>query len=521
MGEATQKKAVKTISIMAVIIFVAKFAGLLRETMIAAVYGKGEAADIINTSTQIPLLFFDMTLGVAILSTFVPVFNKRLEREGRERAMDFANNFITIVTLIAGAAALLGMIFSNPIVHIMAPGYDAAKVAQTGALLKILFPSIIFTTMAYVSVGFLQSFGEFTVPSLISLVSNMVMILYLAVFGNRYGLQGVIISMLIAWSLQFFIQIPSLAKKGFRYRFTLNFKDSGIKDAAKLALPVLISSWVNPICSIINMRFGSEMGDGIVSGLNWSYKIYIIMVGVFAYAITNFIFPKLSRLSASDDDGSGFAEATRVSIGWVVFIIGFVSALFLALANPIIKVVFEHGSFNASDASITGEALFFYSFGMVGYAMCEVLNKSFYAIEDGKTPMLSSIFGILVNFAAALLLVRVFNMQIGGLALASAISSVAIAAMLVIMINKRKPGVVTPHFIFNIVKTLIGAAAAFAAAKLIYIRVDELFANTFLLLLLKLCIASAPALVIYLITTFILKTDECASMRKFFGRGAR
>ena len=165
-------KAVRTIGLMAVIIFLAKFMGLFREMLIANLYGQGMESDILNSATQIPLLFFDMVLGVAILSTFVPIFNRYLQRDGKARAMAFASNFITAVGGIAVLAAGLGILFAEPLVQLMVPGYAEVpgKVEQTAALLKILFPSIAFTAIAYIAVGILQSFGEFTIPSLISVV---------------------------------------------------------------------------------------------------------------------------------------------------------------------------------------------------------------------------------------------------------------------------------------------------------------------------------------------------------------
>ena len=351
-------KAVRTIGLMAVIIFLAKFMGLFREMLIANLYGQGMESDILNSATQIPLLFFDMVLGVAILSTFVPIFNRYLQRDGKARAMAFASNFITAVGGIAVLAAGLGILFAEPLVHLMVPGYAEVpgKVEQTAALLKILFPSIAFTAIAYIAVGILQSFGEFTIPSLISVVSNGVMILYLLVFGNRLGLVGVAVSMLVAWALQLVIQLPWLKKFGFRYTPRFDIRDPGLKEAALLALPVLVSSWVQPLCNVINMAFGSSLGDGAVSALNWANKIYIIMVGVFAYAITNFIFPRLSRMG-TEEHAEGFAETTRTSVGWIIFIITLVSALFLALSEPIIKVVFERGAFTASSTAVTPSAL--------------------------------------------------------------------------------------------------------------------------------------------------------------------
>lgn len=512
-------KAVKSIGIMAVLILLAKFMGLLREMLVAGIYGQGYASDVINSATQIPLLFFDMVLGVAILSTFVPIYNKNLEQHGRAAADAFANNFITIVGSVAVFAAALGIVFSEPIVRLMVPGYAdvPGKVEETAGLLRILFPSIAFTAIAYVVVGILQSHGEFTIPSLISVVSNGVMIAYLIIFGNKLGLTGVAVSMLIAWALQLFFQIPWLLKTGYRYKPRWNFSDGTMKEVALLALPVLISSWVQPLCNVINMSFGSGLGDGAVSALNWANKIYIIMVGVFAYAITNFIFPRLSRLSAGDND-SAFAETTRVSVGWIIFIITIISALFLALSNPIIRVVFERGAFTADNTKITASALFFYSFGMVGYSICEVLNKSFYAIRDGKTPMFTSIFGVIVNIGCAALFVLGLGLGINGLALASAISSTAIALALLIMINKRRGGVVTKDFVLNAVKTLLCGLVAFVTAKLVYMAADRLPGAGMVMTIVKLCAAALPACIAYIALAWVLRVNELKTALGFVHR---
>lgn len=517
-GQNSGKKAVKTIGLMAVIILLAKFMGLFRETLVANIYGQGMESDILNTSTQIPLLFFDMVLGAAILSTFVPIFNKYLQEDGKAAAMSFANNFVTIVGSVAVAAALIGVVFAEPIVHIMTPGYAdvPGKLELTACLLRILFPSVAFTAVAYISVGILQSFGEFTIPSLISVVSNGVMILYLMLCGNRLGLTGVAVSMLIAWALQLLIQIPWLKKFGFSYRFRFDLKDKGIRSAAAMAVPVLISSWLQPLCSVINMSFGSGLGDGAVSALNWANKIYIIMVGVFAYAITNFIFPKLSRLGG-DNGNEGFVKITRMSVGWILFIIIPVSALFLALSPGVIRVVFERGAFTADSTAITAEALFYYSFGMAGYAVCEVLNKSFYAIQDGKTPMFTSAIGIAVNLAGAFLFTSVFKMGVGGLALAAAVSSLVIAVCLMIMINRRRRGIINKEFLINILKTVICGCGAFLTAKLIYPLTAAMGSGT-IITLVRLCIAALPAMAVYAAAAYLLRVTEIYGCIKFISK---
>lgn len=505
----SQKKAVWSIALMAVIILVAKFMGLLREILVAQIYGQGYESDVINTASQIPLLFFDMVLGVAILSTFVPIYNKHLEKSGKKAADYFANNFITIIGSISILVAVLGCIFAESLVKLMVPGYmdTIGKVEETARILRILFPSIAFTAIAYVAVGILQSGGEFTVPSLISVVSNGIMIVYLLVFGDKLGLVGVGVSMLIAWAAQLLFQIPWLVKHKFKYRPVINFKDGSMKEVACVALPVLVSSWVQPVCNVINMSLGSSMGDGAVSALNWANKIYIIMVGVFAYAITNFILPRLSRLNA-DDNHEEFAATTRLSLGWIVFIITYVMALFLALSTPIIKVVFERGQFTQEASAITASALLYYSFGMVGYSICEVLNKSFYAILDGKSPMYTSIFGVLVNIGCAALFVLCFDMDVKGLALASAISSTAIAIALMVMINKRRKGVINKEFIINIIKTFLCGFVSYVTARALYSALDGVIVGGTVITLIKLALSAGAAGIAYFGIAGALRVSE-------------
>ncbi len=509
MEKAEGKKAAGTVILMAFIILIAKFMGLLRETMVAGIYGQGMESDILNTATQIPLLFFDMVLGVAILSTFVPVFNKRLQAEGEASAFAFANAFLTMVLTIATVAVLLGIFLAKPLVLLMTPGYAAipGKVEQTAGLLRILFPSILFTASAYIAVGILQSYGQFTIPSLISVVSNGVMILYLILFGNRLGLVGVAVSMVIAWALQLLIQIPWLKKFGFSLKLSFR-KDPGLKEAAGIALPVLISSWVQPLCNVINMAFGSSLGDGAVSALNWGNKIYIIMVGVFAYAITNFIFPKLSRMG---EDEEGFATMTRQSLGWMLLVITLVSGLFLALAQPIIRVVFQRGAFTAESTKITATALFYYSIGMVGYGVCEVLNKSFYAISDGKTPMVVSMVGIGVNFVTAFILAGVCKMGVKGLALASAISSLVMGGCLMNQINRKRKGSVTLGFLWNFGKMLLAGTLASVTAYLLYGATASM-GDGMILTLVRLAVSALPACVVYVVAGWICQVEELRGM---------
>lgn len=198
---------------------------------------------------KIPLLFFDVIIGGVISAAFIPVFNEYLEKSTKARAIEFANRFINVILILTGLICVFGILFAPQLIDLITPGLGPDTKQLAIHLSNILFPMIIFTGLAFSFVGILQSFGEFNIPAIISLVSNGIMILYLLIFKDRFGVTGLAVAMLIGWAMQAAVQIPSLIKFQYKYKLDFHFKDEGLKKTALLAIPLLISTWVQPIGS--------------------------------------------------------------------------------------------------------------------------------------------------------------------------------------------------------------------------------------------------------------------------------
>lgn len=450
------KTAVKRVGFIAVATMLSKIMGMLRDIVLASEYGTNTMLDAYMSASRIPILFFDFTLGAAIISTFIPVFNKYLQKGERDRANYFANNFITIIVAISLAFAILGMLFSKQLVGIIAPGYTADVKQLTANLATIMMPSVIFTALAYSFVGILQSLDEFNIPAIISLVSNSAVIVYLIFFNKHFGVYGLAFAMLISWGLQALVQIPSLIKKKYIYRPKFNLKDEGMHEVLKLAVPILVSSWLQPICTTVNNIFASGMQSGSVSALDLANRLYIIIVGVFVFAITNYVFPKLAIVSEADN-GKEFAKIARTSLVSMFVIIMPIAVGMLLLSNEIITVVYARGEFDLNSVALTSSALFFYVIGMPAYGVNEILNKCFYARKDGKTPMISSVCGILGVVLLSLLFVNIFKMQVGGLALASSVSAYIVSVVLTIRMIRVNKETVNKQLILTVLKITISA----------------------------------------------------------------
>lgn len=408
----------KTALIMVVITLSAKLLGMLRDILLAASYGTTSAAVAYDTASRLPLIIFDFVIGGVITASFIPIFNEILVKKSKREALDFASSYVNIILIITTVITIIGVVFSGALVGLLAPDVPDDTASLAASLSRIMFPMIIFTGLAFSFVGFLQSFGNFLLPALISLVSNLVMVLYFLLFNETFGIFGLAFAMLIGWAVQAFIQLPATLKNGFRFTLKTDFRSPYIKKSFAMALPILISSWVQPFCNLINTRFSSSIEGGI-SAMGYANRLYLIIVGVFTFVATNLLFPYFSKAKA-EGDAAEEARLTRTSVRSLMLIILPITVGIWVLSEPIVTVIYQRGEFNALDAKMTAEALRFFSLGMPFYALNEVSTKKFFAEQKTLPPMLTALISIVFNFVFVLLLSG--KMGIGGIALSSALA---------------------------------------------------------------------------------------------------
>lgn len=433
-----KKNIIKTFSTVFILTFVAKVLGLLRDIVMANFYGTGMEATALFTALKIPTQIVDLVLSSAIVSTFVPVFNEVLKKEGKEKANSFANSFIHTIMLIATGISVVGMVFAPQIVKLLAGGFEPELYELTVKLITITFPMVIFTAMAFSFVGFLQSYGEFNVPAMISGVSNLVVILFLLIDRNRAGIHGVAVCMVIAWLLQVIIQLPWAKKFGYPFRFQIDWKNPNLKKVFLLAIPILISTAVLPVNNLISTRLASGMGESAIATLEYAYKLYVVIAGVFTYAIGNIIFPELSRTS-TEQDKKEFRELMQKAMHLLTFLLIPLTVGIILYRSEIVSLLYQRGEFDATSTMQTAGALFYYAIGIVGAGFVEIMNKSFYAKQDTKTPLVVGLGMILCNLVLSIALSRT-QLAFYGLALATSITALLNALVLTVLANRKTQG---------------------------------------------------------------------------------
>lgn len=517
-------QAVKTVSFMMLITLLGKILGMVREQLLAANYGTDMQAAAFLLASRIPRTFFDVIFASAISASFIPVFVEYLQKKGREEAFALANRFITMISTVTILMMLLGMVFAKPLTLLIAPGYDVDTVTLCVGLLRMLFPTMLFTAVAFSFVGILQSLDEFNVPAALSVVSNGVLIVYYIFFNEKFGILGLTVAFLVGWAMQAIIQLPSLWKKGYSYRPDFHFQDAGLKKIGRLMLPVMVSTWIQPINFMVNTRFASQLAEGNlksgelgVSALEYANNLYTIIVGVFVLAIANMVFPKFSRMTENKRE---FGLAVRGTLKAMLFLLIPMTVGLMALAQPVVTLIYQRGAFDETAAQLTASALFFFAVGMVGYGVQNILSRAFYANQDGKTPFYSGLVSIVINALLCWLLLK--PMGIGGLALSAAVSSTAAAAVLLIPAVKQYPDILDKHLLLQLGRMLVAAAGMLVLVWGCREILLPILSGRVLGQILLLCICGGVGVVSYMLFARLLKIEEGAfvfdTLKRFLKR---
>ena len=454
--EEKQNSAAKTISLLMVITLTGKVLGLYRDRLLAVHYSTGAAASAFFTASRIPRVFFDAVFASAIAACFIPVFSEYLEQKGRREAQRFAGSFLTIIALLTGALTLAGMLFPQPLVALFADYSDPQTTALAVSLTRVMFPTVLFSGIAFSLVGILQSQDHFTAPALMSAASNLVIIIYFFTLDARAGIYGLAGAYLLGWFLQGVIQIPPLRRLDFHYRPGLEFRSEGMKKVFLLMGPVVVSTWVQPINQAINARFGSRLYDGAgVAALEYSSNLYLVIAGVFILSITNVIFPKLSRLTAGGREGE-FQTTIRQTLRFSLFFVLPMSAGLMAVARPLVSLIYGGGQFDAFSVGITATALRWMSLGMAGYALQNILSRAYFARQQGRAPLVAGVAAILANLLLCQLLTDRFS--VAGLALSGAAAATVYALLLLLPLQRGEDRLLDARAGLDLCKMTLAAA---------------------------------------------------------------
>jgi putative peptidoglycan lipid II flippase len=432
------KKLLKSGMIVSAMTLISRVLGLVRDIVIANLMGAGAAADLFFFANKIPNFLRRLFAEGAFAQAFVPVLTEYEKNKSRSEVTQLIaavsgtlGTIVTVITLIGvlGSSVITALFGFGWFLEWYHGGVDAYKFELASSMLKITFPYLWFITFTALSGAILNTLGKFAVAAFTPVFLNIA-IISCAVFLSPQLAQpefGLAIGVLLGGAIQFFFQIPFMAKEGMLVRPKWDWHHEGVVKIRTLMIPALFGVSVSQINLLLDTFIASFLQTGSISWLYYSDRLLEFPLGLFGIAIATVILPSLSSSHVSKSQDY-FAK----TVDWgmrMVCLLGFPAMLgLIVLAEPMLRVLFMRGEFDMQDVSMASMSLFAYGAGLLSFMMIKVLAPGYYARQDTKTPVKFGIIAMVSNMVLNIIFAIPFGYV--GLAIATSLSATLNASML-------------------------------------------------------------------------------------------
>ena len=421
--------------------FSSRILGFIRDMVLARLFGATAAADAFFVAYRVPNLLRELFAEGSMSAAFIPVFTEYHTRRTKCEAWELASAMFTTLLTIVTLMMLLGIMAAPGIVWLLAPGFhdDPSKLALTTLLTQMMFPYLVFISLAALAMGILNSLRAFAAPALSPVFFN-IFIIGCAVFVSPLlaePIYGVAIGVVAGGAAQFAMQLPGLRARGMLMGFRFEPGHPGVKRVGQLILPSLLGLSVTQVNITISTILASFFAGG-PTYLFYGMRLIQFPLGIFGVALATAILPTLSAQASR-----GALDELRDTLGFglrmILFIMLPAMLGLILLRTPIVHLFFEHGTFTAADTTGTALAVLCYAVGLWAFAGVRIIVAAFYSMQDTRTPAFTAVGAVLANLLFSLLFMD--SLRHAGLALATALAGMLNVSILVAVLNRRLGGV--------------------------------------------------------------------------------
>ncbi len=491
--------------------------GVVRSMVIAAQFGTGVEANAYVAAITVPDTVFQVLVGGAVGSAFIPVFQRYLARDQKDDAWRLTSSVINLGVLVAGGTALVLAIFARPLMDVLVPGRDAEFRDLAASLSRILLvtPAIFAASTFCASV--LNAYHRFAVAALAPLMYNLAIIGGAFFLSGPLGIHGLAIGAAVGALLHLLIQVPALARLGMHWRPIVDLSHTGVREVARLFAPRVLGLGVVQLNKVLSgVLFASFLVLGSITYLDYAWLMIMTPLAL-AMAIGTAVFPTLSQANALERPAQ-LLQVFQVSLRMILFLTIPASVGLMVLGEPVIRLFFERNQFTAESTSATAYALVFFAIGLAGHATVEIVDRVFYALHDTRSPVLVAVSAIALNVVLSLVLMQT-PLNYGGLALANSIAALAEAAMLIRLVSLRIPEVQLNSLLTSTVRILAASLVMGLPVAGLASFLDPLlrpYGTPGQAALLAVCVPAGAAL--YALISLVFRSDELQALMRLVRR---
>jgi len=520
-------------------LMVSRVLGLVRTSLFASVFGS--KADVVNADAftnafAFPDMLFTIVAGGALASAFIPVFTSYLvEKRDRKAAWHIASSALNIIMLALVILAILGIIFTREFLELTLPEIMHKTNSEPETLIeltRIMLLQPIFLGGATITIAIMQARQSFVLPALGQVIYTVSLIGGILatkvdetthIFGGHLGIAGPAWGVVAGALFQFLIQIPGLIHAKMHYTFSFDIFNPGIREMFRLMAPRLLNAVILYVSVFVNRNLIGTVGiDGATYGYVTAFTLIMLPNGIFGMAVSQAAFPTLAAL-VSAGEWTRLRDTISRTVRGIIYLAVPSAFGMMILAEPICRVILGHGDFSLSQLPYFTGPLIYFGIGLVGLSLVEILTRSFYALQDTRTPTQVSIYQFM--FSIGLSVVLLGPMGANGLALASSLAWLGEALVLLLLLRPRLAGLDIRRigiYLLNV----IGASVVTALTALLIYNLGELVLPTSVTrpgitavyIIIRLAVAIIVATGVYFGISRFLGIDDVMPLGRIFRR---
>ena len=428
---------------------ISNLVGVLRGIVITNAFGTSADYDSFNAANRIVELLFNLVAGGALGSAFIPTFTGYLTRKDEKGAWLLASGVTNLVLLVLILISALAWVFAPQIVRdglfLLIPGSDPVQEALTISLLRTMLPSVVIFGLSGLVMGVLNAHQVFLIPAIAPAMYSVGMILGTLLLPEAWGIQRLAIGVVFGALLHLLVQIPKLLRlKDYVYTMYLGLKDRAVIQVFRLMGPRVLGVAVVQINFIVNTIIALGQAEGSVSAITLAFSLMLMPQMAIAQSAAIASLPTFSAqvaLNQIADMRRSLASTLRV-----VLLLAIPATVgLILLRRPLIEVLYQRGEFTPRSTELVAWALLWYTVGLVGHSLVEILSRAFYAHHDTRTPVFVGVLAMGLNIGFSILFANLFSrigwMPHGGLALANSLATGLESVALIILMRKRLNGI--------------------------------------------------------------------------------
>jgi putative peptidoglycan lipid II flippase len=498
-----------------------RIVGLLREVLVAYVFGVRGAINQFTVASQVPNVVRSLVADAALGAAFIPVFNELLERGEERRAWRVASTVATLSFLGLASITALTMVFAEPVLGVF---YDGAVPHLTVQLTWVLMPTVVLLGFAGIVQAILNSLGEFFVPAVAPVLWNAVIAVGL-VYAMTVDEPSTAL-LVYAWAtlagtlVQVLLPLPWLRGRQGRLTIAFDWRDSAVRRVFVLMMPVTLGLGLINVNALVDTVFASFLDkDSAPRAIETAFRVYMLPQGIFAVAIAAVLFPALSRFSAAGDR-DGFRRTVGEGIRTIHYLLLPAAALSAVLAGPIVQVLFERGAFDSSQRDLVAQCLAAFSLGLAANGALLLLNRAFFSLQRPWLPTAAAAGNLVLNAVLDWLLYK--PLGVWGIPLATSIANLVFLVALWLVL-RRSIGTLEGRRTLRAVLAMAGCCVPLAFVSYgLWWSIDQTFGGSFAAQLTGVVAGAAAGLALYAWLTRRLQIPEAAQvaglLRRRLGR---